>query len=249
MHLYRTRFRSQIVTEFGMPNKPSTKVIILCGGMPSYPGKKDDLVEFFVKKGYWVFIPRYRGSWESGGIFLDKSPEHDIIDLIDELPRGFTEFFGGKTFKLKPTHVYLFGNSFGGPAAILASKDPRVTKAIALSPVIDWTFPSKVEPMDWMFGFIEQAFGNGYRMERNTWDRLARGEFYNPATETEGLDPAKLLIFHAKDDKVVSYKPLVTFLKKVPAEHYLFPKGDHLSSSSFMHPKFYKIIAKFLKKK
>ena len=142
MHTLRTRFKKEIVTEFLPPRKKSSKVIILCSGMPSVP-YKPDLMEFFSKKGYWVFYPRYRGSWESGGQFLKISPHQDIIDVIDSLPKGFKDAWGGKIYKVRPSKICLFGGSFGGPAAILASLDKRVNKVIAVSPVVDWKAPSK----------------------------------------------------------------------------------------------------------
>ncbi|MEK7212119.1 MAG: hypothetical protein AAB686_00385, partial [Patescibacteria group bacterium] len=91
MHTYRTRFKKEIVAEFLPPlgRKPKkNRVIILCGGHPGTPSKPQ-IVEFWAKKGYWVFNPRYRGSWESSGTFLKYSPEKDILDVIGELPKGF----------------------------------------------------------------------------------------------------------------------------------------------------------------
>jgi dipeptidyl aminopeptidase/acylaminoacyl peptidase len=82
--IYRTRFKQQIIAEFLPATSKSKKqrVIILCDGMPSMP-RKQALMEFLATEGYWVFYPRYRGSWESGGQFLEKSPDRDILDVID----------------------------------------------------------------------------------------------------------------------------------------------------------------------
>ncbi|OGZ44854.1 MAG: hypothetical protein A2844_01070 [Candidatus Ryanbacteria bacterium RIFCSPHIGHO2_01_FULL_48_80] len=126
----RTRFKKEIVTEFLPPRGRDTgKVIIFCSGMPSVPAKREFL-EFYSKKGFWTFAPRYRGTWESGGKFLARSPHEDILDIIDELPRGFISFFDGKRYRVKPKRLYIFGSSFGGPAALLCSRDPRVTKKL-----------------------------------------------------------------------------------------------------------------------
>jgi dipeptidyl aminopeptidase/acylaminoacyl peptidase len=90
---FRTRFKKEIVAEFLPPARPRKrqKVIILCDGMPGMP-RKQALMEFLAAKGYWVFYPRYRGSWESGGKFLQKSPERDILDVIDERQRAFASW-------------------------------------------------------------------------------------------------------------------------------------------------------------
>ena len=136
---YRARFKQQIIAEFLPPARPrkKQKVIILCDGMPGIP-RKQALMEFLAAKGYWVFYPRYRGAWESGGEFLQKSPEQDIFDVIDELPKGICELAFGKRFSLQPDEIFVIGGSFGGAAAILASLDDRVKKVIANCPVVDW---------------------------------------------------------------------------------------------------------------
>src|SRR3989344_5587418 len=106
--MFRTRFKKDIVTEFLPPSRPSNRVIIFCKGMQGLP-RFPEVLKFWSKKGFWVFFPRYRGTWESGGEFLKDSPEKDILDVIDELPKGFTDLWSGKEFKIKPTELYLFG--------------------------------------------------------------------------------------------------------------------------------------------
>jgi alpha-beta hydrolase superfamily lysophospholipase len=141
--MYRTTFADEIVAEFLPPARPAKpqKLIILCDGMPSVP-RKQPLAQFLSQKGYWVIYPRWRGAWESGGRFLEKSPAQDLVDIIDELPKKIREAAFGKTFALAPEEIYVIGGSFGGTAAILSALDPRVNKAIANCPVVNWTsFP------------------------------------------------------------------------------------------------------------
>jgi alpha-beta hydrolase superfamily lysophospholipase len=61
--MFRARFARDIVAEFLPPSRPRKKqrVILLCDGMPSIP-RKQPLVEFLAKKGFWTFYPRWRGS-------------------------------------------------------------------------------------------------------------------------------------------------------------------------------------------
>ena len=96
-------------------------------------------------KGYWVFYPRYRGAWESGGQFLEKSPHLDIKDVIDELPKGFKDAAYGQRFSVYPDEIFVIGGSFGGAAAILSSLDTRVTKVIANCAVVDWAILDRAE--------------------------------------------------------------------------------------------------------
>jgi hypothetical protein len=47
----RARIKNKIISEFVPPSKKSNKVIILCGGMPGYPAKKE-LMFFLTEKGF-----------------------------------------------------------------------------------------------------------------------------------------------------------------------------------------------------
>lgn len=180
-HILRTRIKRDIVCEFLPPTTSSRKVIILCGGMPGYPGRSA-LPEFFSKKGYWVFVPRYRGSWESGGSFLKISPQRDVLDIMDQLPRGFKDLWSGKTYKIARPEIYLIGSSFGGAAVILASRDPRVRRAIALSPVTDWRVETKTEPISKLEQFTHTAFGNAYRGTKKILISCAAARSITPRT-------------------------------------------------------------------
>lgn len=246
VYALRARFKKDIVCEFLPPRRPSRKVVIICGGMPGYPGKPH-LLEFFSKKGYWAFIPRYRGSWESGGSFLEKSPHQDVLDIIDQLPKGFRDLYGGKMYKIKSLEIYLIGGSFGGPTVILASVDKRVKKAVALSPVVDWKSESKAEPIDRMAKFIRTAFGHAYRFRDKDWRKLKTGTFYNPAHEARRLDGRKILIFHAKDDKIVYFNPVRKFAKVTKCAFVPMKTGGYLSLSRLSHPRFWKRISRFFR--
>lgn len=244
MPTLRAKFKKEIIAEFLVPKRSSRKVIIFCDGMPGVPNKRA-IMEFFVKKGYWVFHPRYRGSWESGGEFLKKSPHQDILDIIDELPKGFTSIWERVRYKVVPKKIFIIGGSFGGAAALLASKDPRITKILAISPVVDWQAPSKDEPLDWFFTRVHEAFGEAYRMKRKNWNKLKSGAFYNPVNHIKEFDKDKIMIIHAKDDTVVGSESVEKFAKKVGCKFILLKKGGHLSSKIILEPRFYKKIKLF----
>lgn len=243
----RTRFAKDIVAEVMAPARAGkrTRVVILCDGAPAVPAN-GKLLEFFAKKGFWAIAFRYRGSWESGGTFLHRSPEEDVRAIIDGLPKGFTGFWDGRKYKVHPDEIFVVGASFGGAAAILASRDPRVKKVVAVSPVVDWRAPSKDEPMDWMEGFFHDAFGDGYRFGKKEWKKLASGAFYSPMREAPSLDGRTMLIFHAKDDGTVRYRDVAAFARNVDAELVTLPRGGHLSRSVIV-PKYWKRIAAFFR--
>jgi dipeptidyl aminopeptidase/acylaminoacyl peptidase len=250
---FRARFKDEIVAEFVPPARPrkKQKIIILCDGMPSIPGKQP-LMAFLAAKGYWVFYPRYRGSWESGGKFLQQSPHKDILDVIDELPKGVRELAFGQRFALRPDEIFVIGGSFGGAAAILASMDARVKKVIANCPVVDWGVLATEEKLETSnrnyAAYIRQAFGNGYRLSDSNWRKLHGGRFYNPAYHVREINPAKIMMFHAKDDPYVPYKSVKDFADLTGVKLNSFTRGGHLSTERIVE-KYWKQIKKFFVEK
>ncbi|HEY1938074.1 MAG TPA: alpha/beta fold hydrolase [Candidatus Angelobacter sp.] len=246
---FRTRFKGEIVAEFLPPARAGKKhrVIILCDGMPSIP-RKQPLMAFLAARGYWVFYPRYRGSWESGGKFLQQSPHKDILDVIDELPTGFRELAFGQRFALGPDEIFVIGGSFGGAAAILASLDERVKKVIANCPVVDWSTSRASEKAETSnpnyAAYIREAFGGGYRLSDSNWRKLHGGKFYNPAHHAKEITPAKIMMFHAKDDPYVPYKSVKGFATRTRVKLNSFERGGHLSTEMIVQ-KYWVRIKKF----
>ncbi|MEK7212672.1 MAG: hypothetical protein AAB686_03265, partial [Patescibacteria group bacterium] len=177
--------------------------------------------------------------------------EKDILDVIGELPKGFRVMSvkGNKTFQVKPAAVYLIAGSFGGPAGILASRNPRVKKVVAISPVVEWRAPSKAEPLGWLEKYVRYGFGNGYRFGHKEWAKLKTGKFYNPMTHWRGIDGRKLLIYHAKDDGSVRWREVAKFARLTGAKLVLRKTGGHLSSTIITKPAEWRRVSKFLKSK
>jgi len=247
MHIGRTCFKKEIITEFAAPaNKKSKKVIIFCSGIPSAP-YKDDVLEFWTKKGFWTFFPRYRGTWESGGKFLAQSLECDVFDVIEGMKKRFKDFWGSEVYQVNPQTVVVMGSSFGGPAAILASRDPRVSKAICISPVVDWRAENKSEPLKDLRLFLHQAYGGAYRIDQRNFNKLAKGTFYNPANHIDEIDGRKILIYHAKDDDIVKAKPVIKFAAQTKCKFVLLNKGGHLSSTMLMKKRYCHQVSQFIK--
>jgi len=247
--MFRTRFKKEIIAEFLPPTRRSKKqkVIVLCDGMPSIP-RKQTLMEFLAEKGYWVFYPRYRGAWESGGQFLEKSPHLDILDVINELSKPIREVTFGQRFSLSPDEVFVIGGSFGGAAAILSSLDPRVKKVIANCPVVDWTIlpqSEKVETSNPSYAaYIREAFGNGYRLSDKNWEKLHSGTFYNPAYHAAEITASKIMIFHAHDDPAIPYKSVQRFATRTGVKLNSLQRGGHISTDYIVR-KYWPRIKKF----
>jgi pimeloyl-ACP methyl ester carboxylesterase len=247
--MFRTRFQRDILTEFLPPTRArkTQRAIILCDGMPSIP-RKQPLAEFLAGKGYWVFYPRYRGAWESGGEFLARSPHLDILDVISGLSREFRELAFGRRFRVSAEEVFVIGGSFGGAAAILASLDPRVRKVVANCPVVDWAIlrrEQKKETSNPSYAeYIQAAFGSGYRLSDRNWRKLFGGKFYNPAYHAAEVNPAKVMMFHAQDDPYIPYQSVRKFARITGAKLKLLRRGGHLSTSLIV-PKYWREIRAF----
>lgn len=243
----RTQLGQDIIAEF-MPQARPTKrerVIILCDGMPTVPGKRS-VLEFFSRKGYWAFLPRYRGSWESGGEFLKESPDRDITVVIDQINRGFQDAWSGTIHRFKNPEIILIGSSFGGAVALLASRDTRVSKVITFSPLVDWTARSDEEPLEFLARFVENGFGQAYRGSGSIWAKLKVGDFFNPVRHINEIDGSKVFIIHATDDRSIRWRPVAQFAKKSGAQFLLLKHGGHLGLATATKPRFWKRIQKFI---
>jgi pimeloyl-ACP methyl ester carboxylesterase len=247
--MFRTRFREQIVAEFLPPKRErkTQKLIVLCDGMPSIP-RKQSLSEFLAAKGFWVIYPRYRGAWESGGEFLERSPHEDILDIIGELPKELEEIAFGRRFRLSPNQIFVIGGSFGGAAALLASLDPRVSRVIANCPVADWSILDEAEKAETANAnyaeYIREAFGNAYRLSDANWNKLRSGKFYNPWHHRTEIEGSKVLMFHAKDDPNVPYERTRRFAELTGATLKSLSRGGHISTD-YVVRKYWAQIRKF----
>ena len=247
--MLRTRFKDEIVAEFLPPTRPRKKqrVIILCDGMPSIP-RKQPLATFLSNNGYWVFYPRYRGAWESDGEFLGRSPHEDILDVIDELPKGVTEIAFGRRFLLSPEEIFLIGGSFGAAAAILCSMDSRVKRVMANCPVVDWSILRRSEQAETSnpsyAAYIREAFGNAYRLSEKDWQKLHGGKFYSPAANVQQIISSKIMMFHAKDDPYVPWRSVERFARRTGTKLKLLARGGHLRTE-FIVEKYWSQIKRF----
>jgi esterase/lipase len=244
----RTRFAQDIVAEFWMPKKPSHKAVILMDGCPTMPSKKK-VGEFFAKKGYWVFHPRYRGSWESDGEFLAESPEEDVLLVAEGLNAGFMNVYDGIEYLLDIDDITVIGASFGGAAAVLSLKYPIIARAVALAPVIDWKAKSEAEPFEYFLYMMDEGFGAAYRPEKSAWKRLQSGKFYSPKTDAAQIDTSRLFVAHALDDKVIPVAPLRAFSEKKKFKPMYLKKGGHFSTSMIMDKAIWAKVSEFLKNK
>lgn len=240
----RTRFANDIVCEFAKPVRQSKKAIILIPGLPSLPDKPK-LIEYYAERGYWCFLPRLRGTWESGGRFLDASPEEDYKLVINNINKSFVDLNTRKKIKQSFSHVDVVGGSFGGTAAVLLSRLKVVRNAVALAPVVDWSVEGPDELHKDFRQYIDEAFGMAYRGSKARFRQMLNGDFYNPVEQT-GYDSKKLLIIQCRDDKVVPPQPVMQFSKEYGLSLKLHKSGGHLGLSDVIDVRYRRLINQFL---
>jgi len=120
---------------------------------------------------------------------MAKSPDHDIVDILDELPTELKEIAFGQRFRLAPDQVFVIGESFGGAAAILLSLDPLVKRVVANCPVVDWSILDKAEKAETTKESVERlAMGIGFRMRTGRSSGAARSTTLG-TTERKSMVP------------------------------------------------------------
>lgn len=248
--IYRTRFAKDIVAEVALPERQTGKVIVLAQGLPSSPSKRS-VLEFLAGEGYAVVFPRYRGTWESSGYFLERSPTQDIRDVIQALQkdRRFWCTFSQAWIPLRIQSVFILASSFGGPAGACLSEFPVVKKVVLLSPVIDWHVDGTVESFDELIRFTTEGFGMAIRpRSKKDWHKLRRDpSFYNFPSQLTSLAQKKIFLLHCFDDMVVPIGPAIEMVKTQKfGQHYFKPHGGHLGISHLTRLFFWHKIKKFL---
>lgn len=251
--IHRTRIGKDIVAEFAVPPtavlRKKGRIAILAKGVPGMPGSAGFL-EFLAREGFYVICPRYRGTWESGGVFLKDDPTDDIEEVLNAFTKPLMSLYEGKEYALpKNPEVYIFASSFGGPAGFFLSMDARITRVFAYSPVVDWLAPMPKEPVKGFTQVTKTLYGEAYRFDPKGETKLLSGKFYNPACAPYEVDGGKVHIFHTKDDDIVSYGPVAVFAKRIGAQLTTYSKGGHGGSSSFMEERVWKKVKEEIERK
>ena len=179
----------------------SKGAIILLDGVPSNPSSKDSLMENLSEKGYDVFFPRYEGTWESKGIFLERSPSESIGEFIDSLKKS--EVFQDQEYK--PKKISLLGSSFGGMVSLDLANKNSIDKICVVSPVVSF---KKVNEIETLGDYLAKERSKEYRFNSSDWEKLISDSIIN----LEGLrGSSKILIIGGKNDNQINEKNLEEF--------------------------------------
>lgn len=217
-----------IFFEFVLQDRMADAVIILT----DFPTKNEhnEVIELFYERGYHVFVPFYRGSYQSEGVFLSKSPVSDLMSFIQHLNKGnVKEIKDMKKINFKINKKLLFGEGFGSVIACsLAAKQNEFSHLILSSPF--WDFQRLNEKRDELdlnalSSYVKRAYKNCYRFKfGNIFEKLKKFQELKPEFYLEKLQEIPVLIFHDPNDKLASFKRTKEMMEKLPKsnliEHY-----------------------------
>lgn len=229
------RYRQgNIVSEVCNSKLNTKKAIILIDGIPSVP-KRKKLMQLLAKQGFAVFFPRLRGTWESSGSFLSKSPVKDMDLFLESLTKGIKI----KDQKHKYDEFYVLSTSFGGGIS-MALKNSHIVKRVHLSPVIDFRAISDV--LSSLQKYLQNMFPGAYRFKPKDWIKLSDGTYFD--SKEQNLLKTKDLILAGELDKTLDVKKIVSHANKNSIKVLTYSNLGHMNFSDLERRKdiFYTVI-------
>lgn len=197
--------------------------IILCDGLPAKP-HQNNLMNILVNLGYGVLYPRYRGTWESEGIFLEKNVGKEISDLAEKLLNG--SLLDG--VNVTATQITLIATSFGASVALSIAKDKNINKIIALSPVLNFKNLSNLHSLK---KFLQKMYPTIYRFTNLSWENLVSGKVVPSASLVDKNLASKIFLLGGDEDKEISSIELMSWGRKKGIPTTIYKNRGHLSFS------------------
>jgi pimeloyl-ACP methyl ester carboxylesterase len=212
-------YYGDIFFEFLLQKEPADTIIML-PGLPS-SNSSDEILRFLYSKGYHIFCPKYRGTYQSNGKFLETNIVTDLSTFIDSLNRGSVKsLWDEKDLNFKIKKKILMGSSFSGAIACgLASKRDDLSCVILFAPVWDFAKHNELgDEQDLLFltKFLKRAYRNLYRFDfENIQKSLSSIKEINPSNYIKSLTQP-ILVFHDPEDRIVSIRHTQQMLKILP---------------------------------
>ncbi len=237
MYINKSKY-NEISFDFIIPKNYNGKLIIILPGLPEYPRPKEIMIKL-ADKGYSVIYPKYRGTFESKGSFLEKSPAYDILELIDYISHygKIIDLFFMKEVRLNINEIIVLASSFGSSVGLhLAKLTNKVKKFVLIAPVIDFASHNNgnnEQDLENLGRFIKRGYPFIYRFKEGNYKRLLKGNIIPSALDKIKSYSGKIVIVHGEDDEVVSLKNSINFVSKFPSAELIKLKGKgHFSVSN-----------------
>jgi len=139
--------------------------VILAPGIPQYLTKYHPFVQTMIKLGVNLFIPSYKGTWESPGKFSIKESVKSIENTINFVRQcSGQELYNKENIKWQQKKIILIGFSFGALPALLSKE--TVDKTILIHPFVNSKIHKKYngEDLNKTFSFVKKAYLMAYRL-------------------------------------------------------------------------------------
>jgi len=206
----------EIFFEFLVHTEPKDTIVYL-KGFPSSADQKEKL-EFFYEKGYNVFAPSYRGTFQSKGRFLEKDIVQDIINFIKKVRKGKAiNLWDGSLVNFGVKKLFLIGGSFSGALCCALSSREYSDKTVLFSPVLDFKKLNEKgdeQEINQLISFVKKAYKNLIRIGfKDMKKKISKYKRLSPNYYLPRLNNP-LLVFHDPKDKIVSIRLSRELLKR-----------------------------------
>jgi esterase/lipase len=211
-------YYEEIFFEFLIHNDKKDCIILL-SGFPS-SNQRDEIMHFFYEKGFNVFFPRFKGTFQSEGKFLETNPVSDLLSFIKELKKGYAKnLWDMNKINFKVGKIYVIGDSFSGAIACgLGACSKDVSKIILASPVLDYkkhNIDGNEQDLDALTLFVKRAYKNLYRYSFSSLQKqLDKFKEISPSFYLKSLNKP-ILLLHDPNDNTVSIKHSKTLFKNM----------------------------------
>lgn len=247
-----TAYSGSIFFDYMLQERRADAIIIL----PNFPSHNsyDKPIKFWFDRGYNVFMPRYRGTYQSSGKFLSKNPVDDMLEFVKNLDKGHVKnLWDGQRKEFNINKKILIAGGFSAPIACgMAAKSDLFSHLILASPIWDFekhNSENNEVDLNRILDFVRDSYKNCYRFAFKKFDKvLKKYKELNPDFYLPKLHELKfpVLVFHDPNDKNVLFAKTKSAIEKMPnatlVEHYL---GHGLSGDLFQV--FWKEFDKFIK--
>lgn len=141
--------------------------VVLAPGIPQYLDKYHPFVKQIAGLGYNLFVPRYRGTYESDDPFSTMNSKESLEIALKIAKRGSAiELFENKKVVWDTERTVLVGFSYGALPALLQQEE--VDKTVLVCPAVSLRYhtpESGGENIAETFNFLERAYQNVYRFK------------------------------------------------------------------------------------
>ncbi len=224
-----TSYFGDIFFEFKVHDDARDTIIYL-PGFPS-SGSKGDKINTFYDLGYNVFAPKYRGTYQSHGTFLEENPVEDFTAYLKQLQDGkATNLWDESTVEYEINNLVLIGSSFSGGITLSLTMKAVVDKAILLAPVIDYeAFDG--QDLEHLTQFVRRAFQHVIRLDFNDLTEKITGyDDCNPSAYKHAID-TPTLVLHGDQDQTVPIEHSKSFSDEQNMVQHVRVQGvDHSST-------------------